>query len=805
MKSIGLFQIFLHLGYQGTSQAHRELQVLSPRSDVIQEGDTLKLQCGYTATRTCNWLKDDAYIKKFSTNIYETIVDQHSGGRYQCCCNSFMWCRRREVVITAADTTKVSLQIEPRAALIGDIILMKCAVSEPVRRYDFLWYKNGNAMPRSHEAEKTIRWAASTDEAQYRCGFKVNYRQWLSPVINVTVTDLSLQADPPVVLEGDYVNLTCRHPAYYRRSTYVNFYKGDTQRSRVLANNREARHTFKVNGSNDSGFYYCKLDNMQSIGVRIQVNELFSQPELKADAENIEGQYLRVECNVKTSYSAISFQYSFRKNNETVALNQVQKFMFKTSASLSDSGLYHCEANALGRGVRKKSEAMYIYVKEAFSKPTLSDNGQIFVGQQLNVTCEVQINPSCSSLRYVFFRSGQALNLSTIGKSYIVEQAQLDDSGTYLCEVTNTERSVKKRSDPISVKIHPNPVSTPQLTIHPRSDVIEWETAWLSCSVPSGTPPINYRFYKEPSLDIYQQMSNLTSFTYEIGNVSRYDGGSYYCLAGNQATEHPLQSEQIVLSVIVPVAGASLVSKDNLTVIAAGHRLVLQCELKEGTTPRLLWYKDNLQLTNNSESYHLNAEGNELVVDSFEAHHGGRYHCVAINRGIDEMMFNTTSNYFEAALSVRSYSTEVTASVLPLLLIAGVIAIIGFKLREKKQGNSSKVFQPQSGTPEARPEPTSQEVSPTNFEYAVIGSSLNTEAASDLVYSAVTIQKSKTAVTGIYGGSSEGSRITTGDPNDYCITYATLNHKMTTERLDTMDMADGSGADTNVYENLPRK
>ncbi|XP_038644259.1 Fc receptor-like protein 3 isoform X4 [Scyliorhinus canicula] len=714
MKSIGLFQIFLHLGYQGISEAHRELQVLSPRSDVIQEGDTLKLQCGYTATRTCNWLKDDAYIKKFSTNIYETIVDQHSGGRYQCCCNSFMWCRRREVVITAADTTKVSLQIEPRAALIGDIILMKCAVSEPVRRYDFLWYKNGNAMPRSHEAEKTIRWAASTDEAQYRCGFKVNYRQWLSPVINVTVTDLSLQADPPVVLEGDYVNLTCRHPAYYRRSTYVNFYKGDTQRSRVLANNREARHTFKVNGSNDSGFYYCKLDNMQSIGVRIQVNE-------------------------------------------------------------------------------------------AFSKPTLSDNGQIFVGQQLNVTCEVQINPSCSSLRYVFFRSGQALNLSTIGKSYIVEQAQLDDSGTYLCEVTNTERSVKKRSDPISVKIHPNPVSTPQLTIHPRSDVIEWETAWLSCSVPSGTPPINYRFYKEPSLDIYQQMSNLTSFTYEIGNVSRYDGGSYYCLAGNQATEHPLQSEQIVLSVIVPVAGASLVSKDNLTVIAAGHRLVLQCELKEGTTPRLLWYKDNLQLTNNSESYHLNAEGNELVVDSFEAHHGGRYHCVAINRGIDEMMFNTTSNYFEAALSVRSYSTEVTASVLPLLLIAGVIAIIGFKLREKKQGNSSKVFQPQSGTPEARPEPTSQEVSPTNFEYAVIGSSLNTEAASDLVYSAVTIQKSKTAVTGIYGGSSEGSRITTGDPNDYCITYATLNHKMTTERLDTMDMADGSGADTNVYENLPRK
>ncbi|XP_038644614.1 hemicentin-1-like isoform X2 [Scyliorhinus canicula] len=724
MKSIGLFQIFLHVGYQGTSQAHRELQVISPRSDVIQEGDTLKLQCGYTATRTCYWLKDDADMKTFTTNNYEIIVNQYSGGRYQCSCFFGMLSSHREVVITAADTTKVSLQIEPRAALIGDRIRMKCAVSEPGRRYDFLWYKNGNAMTDSHEAEKTIRWAASTDEAQYRCGFKVNYRQWLSPVINVTVTDLSLQADPPVVLEGDYVKLTCRHRTYYR-STYITFYNGDTQRSRVFANNGEALHTFKVNGSNDSGFYYCKRYNMQSRGVRIQVNELFSQPELNADAENIEGQYLSVECNVKTSHSAISFQYSFWKDNETVALNQVQKVMFKTSASLSDSGLYHCEANALSRGVRKKSEDMYIYVKEAFSKPTLSDNGQIFVGQQLNVTCEVQINSSRSSLRYVFFRSGQALNLPTIGKFYIVEQAQPDDSGTYLCEVTTTERSVKKRSDPISVKIHPNPVSTPQLIIHPRSDAIEWETAWLSCSVPSGTPPINYRFYKEPSLDIYQQMSNLTSFTYEIGNVSRYDGGSYYCLAVNQATEHPLQSEQIVLSVIVPVAGASLASKDNLTVIAAGHRLVLQCVLKEGTTPRLLWYKDNLQLTNNSESYHLNAEGNELVVDSFEAHHGGRYHCVAINRGIDEMMFNTTSNYFEAALSVRSYSTEVTASVLPLLLIAGVIAIIGFKLRENKQGNSSKVLQPQSGTPEARPQPASQELSPTNFEYAVIGSSLN--------------------------------------------------------------------------------
>ncbi|XP_038642884.1 Fc receptor-like protein 3 isoform X2 [Scyliorhinus canicula] len=720
MKYIRLLQILLHLLFQRTRQAHGiEPQIICPRNSVIQEGDTLKLQCGYSGKRHCYWYKNNRYVKYTDTSIYEMVVDRQSGGIYRCHCYSpNQRCDSMKVVITATDM-KVSLQIEPRAALRSEKIHMKCEIPRPRRRGSFFWLKNGNVMSGSFEPKKTILLAEKTDEAQYRCGFEFGYSQWLSPAVNVTVT------------------------------------------------------------------------------------ELFSKPELKSETEIFEGEYLSVECIAKTDDSGIHFQYSFWKNNETLAVNQVQHFVLKKPASLNDSGLYHCEANALHRGVGKKSEVMHISVEEAFSKPTLSDNGQVFVGQQLKVTCEVKRNPSRSSLRYVFFRKGQALNSPSIGKSYIVAHAQLEDSGTYLCEVMKTESSVTKRSDGISVKIHPNPVSTPQLTINPGNGIIEGETAWLSCSVPSGTPPIKYHFHKEPSVEIYQHISNLTSITYEIGNVIIYDEGSYYCMAGNQATDPPLQSDHIVLSVIVPVVGASLVSKDNLTVIAAGDCLVLQCQLKKGTAPRFLWYRDNLPLTNNSESYHFNDEGNEFVVHSFEAHHGGRYQCVAINRGIDEMMFNTTSNYFEVALSVRSYSTEVAASVFPLLLITGVIAVIGFKLRQKKQGNSSKVLQPQCGATETRSQPASQELSPANFEFAVIGSFPNIEFAPNLVYSVVTTQKSKTADIG--GVSSEDRRISTGEPNDYCIIYATLNHKKVTERLDTTEMEDGSGADTNVYENLPRR
>ncbi|XP_038642894.1 platelet endothelial cell adhesion molecule-like isoform X6 [Scyliorhinus canicula] len=624
MKSIGLFQIFLHLLFQRTRQAHGiEPQIICPRNSVIQEGDTLKLQCGYSGKRHCYWYKNNRYVKYTDTSIYEMVVDRQSGGIYRCHCYSpNQRCDSMKVVITATDM-KVSLQIEPRAALRSEKIHMKCEIPRPRRRGSFFWLKNGNVMSGSFEPKKTILLAEKTDEAQYRCGFEFGYSQWLSPAVNVTVT------------------------------------------------------------------------------------ELFSKPELKSETEIFEGEYLSVECIAKTDDSGIHFQYSFWKNNETLAVNQVQHFVLKKPASLNDSGLYHCEANALHRGVGKKSEVMHISVEEAFSKPTLSDNGQVFVGQQLKVTCEVKRNPSRSSLRYVFFRKGQALNSPSIGKSYIVAHAQLEDSGTYLCEVMKTESSVTKRSDGISVKIH------------------------------------------------------------------------------------------------LPVVGASLVSKDNLTVIAAGDCLVLQCQLKKGTAPRFLWYRDNLPLTNNSESYHFNDEGNEFVVHSFEAHHGGRYQCVAINRGIDEMMFNTTSNYFEVALSVRSYSTEVAASVFPLLLITGVIAVIGFKLRQKKQGNSSKVLQPQCGATETRSQPASQELSPANFEFAVIGSFPNIEFAPNLVYSVVTTQKSKTADIG--GVSSEDRRISTGEPNDYCIIYATLNHKKVTERLDTTEMEDGSGADTNVYENLPRR
>ncbi|XP_060712979.1 junctional adhesion molecule C-like [Hemiscyllium ocellatum] len=130
----------------------------------------------------------------------------------------------------------------------------------------------------------------------------------------------------------------------------------------------------------------------------------------------------------------------------------------------------------------------------------------------------------------------------------------------------------------------------------------------------------------------------------------------------------------------------------NVTEIQSGDRLVLRCRVREGTEPQFLWYHDNMLLRNGSASYHVTANGGELVIHSFQRDDVGRYHCAAINNGTNTI-FNVTSDYIEFTLRARSYSNEIVMSVLPVLLLAGLI-VSGCYIHRRATGNSSTVSQP---------------------------------------------------------------------------------------------------------------
>ncbi|XP_072422990.1 Fc receptor-like protein 5 [Chiloscyllium punctatum] len=414
--------------------------------------------------------------------------------------------------------------------------------------------------------------------------------------------------------------------------------------------------------------------------------------------------------------------------------------------------------------------------------------GQLFDGQRVKLVCWVEANPSQASLRFSFYRNGILLQSPSVHSDYISESARPTDSGTYHCKVTDGK--VWKRSNQLYLSIRRIPVSKPELIIQPGKYLIEGDTGSLICSVSNGSLPIYYQFYNSSSVELYWELSNSTELVYNIGPISRRDKGLYHCSVRNEVTG-PQHSEDIEIAVIVPVTDAVLIYFINGTEIQSGDRLVLQCRVREGTEPQFLWYHDNMLLRNGSASYHVTADGGELVIHSFQRDNVGRYHCAAINNGTNTI-FNVTSDCIEFTLRARSYSKEIVMSLLPLLLLAGLIVLRCY-IQRRATGNSSTVSQPRrTGS-----QPSGEAPADSNLEYAVVGAAHNAEnTTADLIYSKVTIKKRKEPGKRI-AFSSDLKKDSKTDPDDYCITYATLNLSEPSQ--------DDDGGDGNVYMNIPRK
>ncbi|XP_048450124.1 junctional adhesion molecule A-like [Rhincodon typus] len=361
---------------------------------------------------------------------------------------------------------------------------------------------------------------------------------------------------------------------------------------------------------------------------------------------------------------------------------------------------------------------MSFCLPEAFAVPklTVHPEGQLVDGQWFKLVCLVEENLSEASLRYGFYRNGIPLQSPSHHSDYISESACLADSGPSHCKVTGSK--VRKCSNQLHLSIRRIPVSKPELIIQPRKKLIEGDAGFLICSVSNGSLPIYYQFYKGSSMKLYWELSNSTKLVYNIEGISRRDKGMYHCSVRNEVTG-PLHSEEVEIIVIVPVTDAVLISRTNGTEIQPGDRLVLRCLVREGTEPQFIWCRDNVPLRNGSASSHVTADGGELVVHSFRRDNVGSYHCAAINDGTNGTIFNVNSDYIEFTLRARSFSKEIAASLVPVLLFGGLIESVWFIHRRRDTGNSSTVSQPK------RSQASGEGAAAGNLEYAVIGAAHN--------------------------------------------------------------------------------
>ncbi|XP_048450404.1 platelet endothelial cell adhesion molecule-like, partial [Rhincodon typus] len=384
----------------------------------------------------------------------------------------------------------------------------------------------------------------------------------------------------------------------------------------------------------------------------------FAEPVLRVEpaAEVFEGVQVTLMCIAQTARPSIRLRYTFYRDGSALESAPDDGGVYTINAAAANvSGNYACEAIETTYGRRKRSDNVHLSVKQAFAVPklTVHPEGQLVDGQRFKLMCSVEENLSEASLRYGFYRNGIPLQSPSDHSDYLSESARPADADTYHCEVTGSK--VRKHSNQLHLSIRRIPVSKPELIIQPRNKLIEGGAGFLICSVSNGSLPIYYQFCKGSSMKLYWEHSNSTKLVYNIEGISRRDKGMYHCSVRNEVTG-PLHSEEVEITVIVPVTDAALISHTNGTEIQPGDRLVLRCLVREGTEPQFIWYRDNVPLRNGSASSHLTADDGELIIHSFRRDNVGRYHCAAINKGTNGIIFNVTSDYIEFTLRGKSDS-----------------------------------------------------------------------------------------------------------------------------------------------------
>ncbi|XP_041430646.1 uncharacterized protein LOC121397653 [Xenopus laevis] len=91
---------------------------------------------------------------------------------------------------------------------------------------------------------------------------------------------------------------------------------------------------------------------------------------------------------------------------------------------------------------------------ETISNPQIKVRPAIVVkGKSMTVTCEAEPRRATTELQFAFYRNGHNVQGFSSSNQYGVPSAQLEHSGSYICEVQTQSGRRRKRSNVINIQI----------------------------------------------------------------------------------------------------------------------------------------------------------------------------------------------------------------------------------------------------------------------------------------------------------------------------------------------------------------
>lgn len=548
-------------------------------SRYVFEGDILTLQCDSrldmnTTNAKVSFTKNYLLGKpmNYETYLFVGKVDRSVAGKYKCTKKAIF--KNEEKETDAEESIEITdlfsppeIKISSSPIAVGTDMTLTCETTLHPFRADtelqFAFYRNGWHVQGFGAPNKyTVQSVQLGDSGDYSCEVRtvMNSVRKTSEQLPVLVQEsikpvLSLYPNWDKVLRNDQVTLTCND----QRSMTFSWYKDNVKLSSTGESLRVFAHRDK-----DIGYYQCQGESGEKSNP-VHLDVFFVWLILQVPVSIHEGDSVTLKCKMWNSGTAVNT--TFYKDENMIQFLGSETNLKLGTVSKNATGKYKCTRFINTGSISKVYEAQeYISVAELFTPPEISLNlHPVVEGADMTLTCHTTISPlrQSTSLEFAFYKNGNIVQKFSESNKYKLLSAQLEDSGSYACEVKSSSNTVKKMSKAVSIIVQGMAVVsfTPNF-----GKILTMETMTLTCNVdPKIKEKQEYYWYKDSNqVNVTQQ-----SFTLQEALVS--DSGYYQCRSTNTHMSEPLRLD-VSNSDLIVQAPPFIFEGDNLTLICHNRR-----------------------------------------------------------------------------------------------------------------------------------------------------------------------------------------------------------------------------------------
>ncbi|NWX14328.1 DSCL1 protein, partial [Aegotheles bennettii] len=403
--------------------------------------------------------------------------------------------------------------------------------------------------------------------------------------------------------------------------------------------------------------YFCTAENSAGKirSPNIRVKAVFREPYTVRveDQRSMRGNVAVFKCLIPSSVQEYVSVVSWEK--DTVSIIPENRFFITSYGGLYISDVqkedalstYRCITKHKYSGETRQSNGARLSVSDpAESIPTMLDSFQsreVRAGRLVELPCIASGYPN-PAVRWI--KDGRPLPADSRWAKRItgltISDLRVEDSGTYICEVTNTFGSAEVTGtltviDPLRVTLTPKKLKTGI-----------GSTVILSCAL-SGSPEYVIRWYRNTDLvvvDDYISIRGISNETLLITAAQKSHSGAYQCFATRKS-----QTAQDFSIIMLEDGTPRIVSSFSEKVVNPGEQFSLMCAAKGAPPPTVTWALDDEPIPRDSghrTNQYTMSDGttvSHMNVTSPQIKDGGVYRCTARN--------SVGSAEYQARINVR--------------------------------------------------------------------------------------------------------------------------------------------------------